>query len=221
MADSAGWCMELSILVCTYNRRHDLAELIDFVLSQQTDPAFTFELLIVDNNSDDGTRELIEEYCERFPNALRYIFESQQGKSYALRTGLDHAKGEWLFVADSDQVLPAGYLQKMAELIRDNPEVSIIGGKELPLWPAEPPARLTERHWSAIGMLSYGEQPFLITANRPLCLLVATSAARSCWPAATFACNWAFQRVDWERGRFRCNSGILSGGPQNTLMMPA
>src|SRR5690349_19001915 len=111
MAERTQTKVDITVLVCTFNRREDLRELLTSALRQETDGSFTYEILVVDNNSDDGTRELIEGLIAEGHNAVRYLFERRQGKSFALNTGLGAARGAIYLVADDDLVLPPGYLR--------------------------------------------------------------------------------------------------------------
>jgi len=77
--------LKLSVVVCTYNRAQLLTEALDSVCNQTLDKS-RYEIIVVDNNSADGTRELVGEFCRRFSN-VRYCFEPQQGLSYARNRG--------------------------------------------------------------------------------------------------------------------------------------
>jgi len=187
--------VDITVLVCTYNRCKDLCEMIDSALAQQTGGEFTFEVLIVDNNSTDGTREAVAAYSESHPQILRYLFEPHQGKSNALITGARSARGTVLSIIDSDLVLlDPDYLQRVYRIFRDRPEVAVVGGKVLPIWMARVPLWLTERHWPAIAMCSYGEEPFSIDKSRPLCLLTASYRTSALGAAGGYRTNLAVSK---------------------------
>ncbi len=57
---------------------------------------------MVDNNSHDRTREVVEEFCHRCPGHFGYAFEPQPGKSHVLKTGIREAKGDILALIDDD-----------------------------------------------------------------------------------------------------------------------
>ena len=63
----------MSVLLLTYNHEPFLAEAIEGVLAQKTD--FPFELVIADDCSTDGTREVIRRYWQRYPDRIRSSFE--------------------------------------------------------------------------------------------------------------------------------------------------
>jgi glycosyltransferase involved in cell wall biosynthesis len=166
---------QLTVLVCTYNRRPDLMELLASVAAQEGVAPSAFEVVVVDNNSKDGTREAVQDFTVRTPSLrTRYFFEGRQGKSNALQLGLAQAWGEFVFVLDSDQLLPPNYIATVLEDFRRHPEVSIIGGRVLPRWSGPVPGWLTPRHWSAVAMLDYGSEPVLMDRSKPLCLLAAS-----------------------------------------------
>lgn len=166
--------LDISVLVCTYNRCADLREMLESALAQETGGEFTFEILVVDNNSSDGTREAVEALIAQGHDNLRYLFEGRQGKSYALNAGLAAARGHIYTIGDDDFLLPNDWLRKIFRAFRSHPEVSVVSGKVLPAWRAEAPAWLTPKHWSAIAMADYGESEFYADEEHQICLLACS-----------------------------------------------
>lgn len=166
--------MDVTVLVCTYNRCADLREMLQTALAQETDGTFTFEVLVVDNNSTDGTRDVVHELiADGHPN-LRYVFEGTQGKSYALNTGLSAMRGQVYTIADDDFVLPPDWLKKILAAFRAYPDASYVSGKVLPLWEGEVPAWLGREHWSCLALADYGSRELVIDESRQLCLLACS-----------------------------------------------
>src|SRR5215216_7792008 len=83
---------KFSIIIATYNRADDLKDTLANLA--QLSPAAGWEVIVVDNNSRDHTREVVAEIGARFPVDLRYVFEGEQGRSAALNTGIRAAAGE-------------------------------------------------------------------------------------------------------------------------------
>jgi glucosyl-dolichyl phosphate glucuronosyltransferase len=169
--ESTSTKVDLSLLVCTYNRCADLRDLLETALAQETEGRFTYEVVVVDNNSTDATRAVVDEFISAGHGNLRYIFEARQGKSHALNTGLKAVRGWAYVIADDDFVLPADWARGIYDGLTQNPDVSFVSGKVLPLWQAEPPDWLTSRHWSALAMADYGDKQFLTDESHQICLL--------------------------------------------------
>ena len=66
----------VTVVICTYNRSHDLPFALESVLAQRDAPPY--EVIVVDNNSTDGTKAVVEAHRDRHPH-LRYVFEPRQG----------------------------------------------------------------------------------------------------------------------------------------------
>lgn len=163
--------VDLSLLVCTYNRCEDLRELLETAVAQETEGRFNYEVVVVDNNSTDNTRATVEEFIAAGHKNVRYLFEERQGKSHALNTGLKAVRGWAYVITDDDFLLPPDWARGIYDGFREHPDVAFVSGKVLPLWQAEPPAWLTNRHWSALAMADYGEKEFITDESNQICLL--------------------------------------------------
>src|SRR5215211_6918793 len=92
--------MKFSVIIATYNRAEELVKTLESLKNlESTGP---WEVIIVDNNSSDNTREVVLERVESFPDPLRYIMEKEQGRSEALNAGIRVAQGEILAITDDD-----------------------------------------------------------------------------------------------------------------------
>ena len=79
----ASWNSRLpfvSVVVCTYNRANTLRTTLDTLLDQQGVDRAQWELIVVDNNSTDDTREVVEGPIVEDKHNIRYLFEPRQGK---------------------------------------------------------------------------------------------------------------------------------------------
>ncbi len=161
---------DIAVLVCTYNRAGDLEALLDTACSQSS-PDFRYEVVVVDNNSNDATRDVVEAVQGRAAQPPRYVFESRQGKSFALNAGLKSVSAPLCVIIDDDQLMPADYVETLLKAFAENPTISFVGGKVLPIWEVTPPRWLTRRHWSPLGMADHGDDSFIVDEHRPICLL--------------------------------------------------
>ena len=60
----------------------------------------------------------------------------------------------------------------------EHPDIAFLGGKILPHWKTAPPDWLNRDHWWALALLDYGEEPFYVNADNPLCLPTANASFR-------------------------------------------
>jgi glycosyltransferase involved in cell wall biosynthesis len=174
MIDQPPPAVDLTLLVCTFNRNGDLREMLETAVAQNTEGAFTYEVLVVDNNSTDGTREVVESVIARGHTNVRYLFEASQGKSCALNAGLAAVRGWSYTIADDDFILPTDWLKTIVSAFRANPAVSFVSGKVLPLWQSEVPSWLGPEHWSAVALADYGNEEFFADERKQVCLLACS-----------------------------------------------
>jgi len=165
---------ELSIVMCTFNRGALLGDAITSVLSQ---PAPAFELIVVDNNSTDTTRQLVD-LAAAGDHRLRYLFEPRQGLSYARNAGIAASRGSLIAFTDDDVRVQADWSSAIVRAFREHPEAAMVGGRVLPIWPSRPPVWLTRAHWAPLALADHGEAPIAVTHDRPICLIGANMAFR-------------------------------------------
>jgi len=104
--------MVLSILICTYNREHFLQLCLDCILEQTKHYSEKeIEIIIVDNNSKDDTKKIIENYKSSTP--IIYYLEEKQGLSHARNTGIDIASGNYIAFVDDDATINKNWLNSL------------------------------------------------------------------------------------------------------------
>lgn len=124
---------DLSVIICTYNRGSQLLNVLDDLNRQVIgEQAFSWELVLVDNNSVDETRSIVEKNRKRWSYPLTYAFEPRQGKSFALNTGIAASKGDLLVFTDDDVVLTPQWLAALYKASR-NTDHNAFGGRVLPI----------------------------------------------------------------------------------------
>lgn len=143
---------------------------LESLLAQDTD-GVRYEIVVVDNNSTDRTREVIESFIAQGHSHLRYFFEGRQGLSYGWNTGINHARAPILAFTDDDMCVARDYVASIKRAFDEHPEVEFIGGKVLPHWKSEPPRWLTQRHWAPLALQDHGETPYYTNAAKQVCLL--------------------------------------------------
>ncbi|HZP88955.1 MAG TPA: glycosyltransferase, partial [Burkholderiales bacterium] len=79
--------LHASVIVCTYNRAGSLARTLHSLQAQRVKPEIDWEVVVVDNNSSDGTRGMVEQMRQAFAR-LRYTREPEQGLAHARNHGI-------------------------------------------------------------------------------------------------------------------------------------
>ena len=94
---------KITVLTPTYNRFHTLSRLYDSLKNQSK---AEFEWLIVDDGSNDGTKDLIEQWKKEGDVPITYLYKENCGKHTALNKGIAQINTELTFIVDSDDFLP-------------------------------------------------------------------------------------------------------------------
>jgi glycosyltransferase involved in cell wall biosynthesis len=114
----------ISIILCTYNREKYLNDCIKSVL-QQTFQGF--ELIVVDDGSQDNTFELVNQYVQKFNN-IRYLKHQNRKAGYARNAGIQASFGEYITFLDSDDTYKPHHLESRWEFMQANPQIDLIEG---------------------------------------------------------------------------------------------
>jgi FkbM family methyltransferase len=155
---------DVSIIICTYNRHRLLGETLDSLAATRVGQGLAWEVIVVDNNSSDRTREVIEARMAGFPAPLRRVFESRQGKSHALNTGIQSSAAPIVAFTDDDVLIPPHWLEAGIRPLLERTDISYTGGPVRPLWDAPPPAWTDGDPgvlWGPIALVDYGTEEFV------------------------------------------------------------
>lgn len=117
---------KFSVIIPTYNRLVFLKEAIDSVLGQTFSD---FELIVVDDGSQDGTDRLLRQNIR--DHRLKYIFQEHAGVSPARNKGIRSSKGEWIAFLDSDDLWMPNKLEEQFNYLRQNPEMRVCQTEEI------------------------------------------------------------------------------------------
>ena len=160
--------MKFSILIATFNRAAVLQKTLESLASLQ--PEGSWEVIVVDNNSPDDTRQVVEAATRTFPVPLRYVFEREPGRSAALNSGFRAARGAIVVTTDDDVKVEPDWLDRIAAGFEAH-GCDYIGGRVLPVWPGEVPDWLPARNevlCGVIAVLDYGAAPIRYGVRVPL-----------------------------------------------------
>ena len=151
-----------TVLICTHNRATFLENALNSLARMQT--TFSWELLVVDNGSTDGTAELLRSRAPGFPVPLRHLYEPRLGKSIALNAGIASAAGSIVVFGDDDQEFPPDWVERSCAPLVADPTLGYTGGRVLPLVSTPFPGWIDLQHSeyrSPLGVFDYGSDPFI------------------------------------------------------------
>ena len=187
----------ISVVVCTYNRAAVLERMLDSFFAQAGADECSHELIVVDNNSADDTREVAARF-ERF-EGFRYVFEQRQGLSVARNRGVAEASGEIVAFLDVDVIVDKGWLRNLQGCF-DESGAEAVGGRSYLVFEREPPTWLTAELRISLSEVDLGRERKTVEGGQRL-----------------YGLNMAFRKATLERvGGFdeqlgRRGKGLLGG----------
>ena len=134
--------MNITVILCTFNGCRSLGKTLNSLAAATLPEGVEWEVLVVDNNSTDQTREVVEDFCRRFPGRFRYLFEARPGKSFALNSGCREARGDVVAFVDDDVIVAPTWLQNLTGALH-NGEWAGAGGRTTLQWPSSLPPWLS------------------------------------------------------------------------------
>ncbi|HET7568447.1 MAG TPA: glycosyltransferase family A protein [Gaiellaceae bacterium] len=142
-----------TIVVPTRDNAAVVEETVRSVLADGS--ALERELVVVDNGSRDDTGERVERLAAGAPFPVRLVREPEPGSSPARNAGVAAAQGELILFVDDDVLVADGWADALAAPFSD-PAVGLVGGRILPLWPAEPEPWLNGPHSTRLTLHDFG-----------------------------------------------------------------
>lgn len=183
--------MNITVILCTYNRYQSLEKALESAARLKLPASVSWEILVVDNNSKDRTRSVIESFCKKYPSRFRYLFESRPGKSHALNAGLRETQADVIAFMDDDVAVEPNWLAELTACLQTSQHAG-SGGRILPDWTGPRPnwLPLADRYGLApLAMFDLGPEPAPLSES-------------------PFGTNMAFKRHVFEKyGVFRTDLG--------------
>ena len=149
----------ISVIIPTLNRCQILASALASVRTQSF-PADEYEIIVVDNGSTDGTKELIERLNQDGGKPICYVYEAQPGLHWARHAGARAAQGAVLAFTDDDAIAHPDWLKELARAYTEL-SADCAGGKILIEWDREPPAWVIP-YEGVLGRLDHGPEMRLL-----------------------------------------------------------
>jgi glycosyltransferase involved in cell wall biosynthesis len=190
--------MKVTVIVCTYNRCDTLATTLESLAASTVPDSVEWKIAVIDNNSSDRTRQVVEDFSRRFPGRFRYAFEPRQGKPFALNRGVREAQADVLAFTDDDVIAEPAWLWNLTRNLFSG-EWQGAGGKILPLNTAPIPDWIPRDTYGVLwGSFDLGDECCDITRVAP------------------YGANMAFRSDVFDHGLFRTDIGPGVQGSRST-----
>jgi glycosyltransferase involved in cell wall biosynthesis len=165
---------KLSVILPTFNRANALKRALAALLRQSAMPD-AYEVVVVDNNSSDGTAGVVALFEDR---RIRLISEPRQGLSYARNAGLAAARAPIVAFTDDDVEVAPDWVETIVATLARYPHVDGLGGRVLPSWQNGRPPWLTREHWAPLALQDHGDARRVFDRSAPIGLIGANVAFR-------------------------------------------
>jgi len=142
--------VRISVVVCTHNNSALLVKALESLSRQRLDKRL-YEVIVVDNNSNDQTKQIVDS----FP-FVRYVFEDKLGLSHARNTGIDKARGDVVAFIDDDAEADPDWVGALLKVYGTSPDAWAVGGRVLPIWGGERPDWLSDELVPSLSIRDYG-----------------------------------------------------------------
>lgn len=119
----------ISVVICTYNRAASLRQTLDSLRQMSVPRELEWEVVVVDNNSTDDTRRVVEDFARRSSFPVRYVFELRQGLAAARNAGIANSRGEIIAFADDDMLLPPEWLSNIWQEFSLDSELGVLSSR--------------------------------------------------------------------------------------------
>ena len=167
--------MDISVILPTYNRCDVLPRALECFASQQA-PGLDFEVIVVDNNSTDETKAVIESFAAR-DKRIHYLFEPRQGLSHARNRGIGVARAEMVAFTDDDVEVATDWIAQMHRAMCRYAEADFVGGRVLPAL-NEPLPPWAHVKMAPFALQEMGERPVILDSGDRRCLIGACLGVR-------------------------------------------
>ena len=199
---AAALATRISIAIPTHNRARLLPQTLESIMALEFPSDADIECLVIDNASTDETEELVDRFARTARLATRWVFEPQQGSSYARNRAVKEARGDYLLFIDDDAIAePRWAMELLAALNRR--KLDAVCGMVLPQWAAPPPRWMGPSVF--IKLAVHDEQAL---ADAPLSKIETIHNY--------FSANVGFRRETFALfGAFREELGVVGGNPMS------
>ncbi|MBX7220720.1 MAG: glycosyltransferase [Blastocatellia bacterium] len=118
---------KVSVIVAAYNEAATIEQVLNLLLKKKI-PDLDMEIVVVESNSTDGTREIVQRF-EQYPQVQVILEDKPSGKGHAVRTGLRHATGDFILIQDADLEYDLEDYDVLLEPLKMHREAFVLGSR--------------------------------------------------------------------------------------------
>ncbi|MBW4668692.1 MAG: hormogonium polysaccharide biosynthesis glycosyltransferase HpsE [Cyanomargarita calcarea GSE-NOS-MK-12-04C] len=161
--------VDFTLAIPTYNGASRLPELLERLQNQLHTEHFSWEIIVVDNNSTDNTAKIVQNYQASWqhPYPLKYCFEPKQGAAHARHTAVKQAQGKYIGFLDDDNYPTSNWVAAAYEFGEKHPNAGAYASQIHPNWEVQPPANF-QRIAPFLAITERGNLPLLYEPEKKL-----------------------------------------------------
>ncbi|MBD0266855.1 MAG: glycosyltransferase family 2 protein [Cyanobacteria bacterium Co-bin8] len=161
--------LDFSVAICTYNGAQRLPEVLECLRQQIEVDNLAWEVIVIDNNSTDGTAQVVESCRESWPEtvALRYAIERQQGLGFARHRAVALARSPWVGFLDDDNLPSPVWVAQAHQFGQAHSQAGAFGSRLQGVFEVEPPPNF-ERIAPYLALTDRGPQPLLYQPSQKI-----------------------------------------------------
>jgi spore coat polysaccharide biosynthesis protein SpsF len=114
---------EITVMIRTYNSQETVSRAIESALNQTIDHEL-YEVLVIDDGSNDGTEGVVREYVETMPQVVRLVKTPHEGAMRTFNQGVEEALGKYVTLLDSDDTAEPKLLKRLYDVLESNLSIS-------------------------------------------------------------------------------------------------
>ncbi len=149
--------MDFSVIICTYNRADSLRETLASVVEQNDVEGINYEILVIDNNSSDHTKDVTVDFIMRHGDRVKYFFEEKQGVAYARNRGIKESTGPIIAFIDDDVLVSKTWMRGLKNCF-DETAADAVGGRISRKWNCDKPKWYTEELGGCLISQEWGDK---------------------------------------------------------------
>jgi len=159
----------ITVAIPTYNGEHRLPEVLDLLRQQINTENFSWEVLVVDNNSTDNTAKVVGDYQGKWPAAypLKYCLELQQGAGFARKRAVAESSSTWIAFLDDDNLPALNWVAAVYAFGQAHPNAGAYGSQIHAECEVPPPENF-DQIATFLAIVERGDRPLLYEPQKKM-----------------------------------------------------